>query len=80
MTRNEIISELLGDYESDFIANRLQDLYNTLEAHSKEVTTLNSFIPIYSSDREEELEEIIEFQEALELVHSWYSHTPLVKD
>lgn len=73
MTRLELIKELIGEENSEYIAQDIKESYDVLQEEYNKTFDDIDRTPIWSYEKDEELLKIEEMMSAMEIVHSWYS-------
>lgn len=74
MNTTEAVKTLLGDDISPFIASEIKESYEDLKTELENIENNVNRTPIFSYNKEEEINEIKKFIEAMKITHSWFSN------
>ena len=74
MNITEAVKTLLGDDISPFVASEIKESYEDLKTELENIENNVNRIPIFSYNKEEEINEIKKIMEAMKITHSWFSN------
>lgn len=74
MNITEAVKTLLGDDISPFVASEIKESYEDLENELKNIENNVNRNPIFSFNKEEEINEFKKIMEAMKITHSWFSN------